>query len=153
LRTKTTVQLDQDAKLQATDDPADFTKASNASTGSTPSYMPFMGGKDLQDVSIIGPGTIDGAGERWWVPAEEARRKRPGYTLPRPSLIVLTGCKNLRLENLTLQNSPKFHFVPTDCDGVIVSNVTITAPPRSPNTDAIDPSASRNVLITHCRID
>ena len=93
------------------------------------------------------------SGGKWWVPAEEARQKKSGYTLPRPNLIVLTGCKNVLLENLTLQNSPKYHFVPTECEGVVVSNVTILAPPRSPNTDAIDPSSCKNVLITRCRID
>ena len=57
------------------------------------------------------------------------------------------------MENVTIKDSPKFHLVPTDCDGVIISNVTITAPEHAANTDAIDPSISRNVLITKCRID
>jgi polygalacturonase len=57
------------------------------------------------------------------------------------------------LENLTVQNSPKFHFVPTDCEGVVVSNATILAPEHAANTDAIDPGACKNVLITKCRID
>jgi polygalacturonase len=43
--------------------------------------------------------------------------------------------------------------VPTESENVIVSNVTILAPERSANTDAIDPSGCKNVLITHCRID
>jgi polygalacturonase len=147
LQTRTALQLEAGAMLKATDDPADF-------AGEKPgSFVPFIGGKELEDAAIIGPGVIDGSGGRWWVPAEEARRKTPGYTLPRPNLIVLTRCRNLRLENLTLQNSPKFHFVPTECEGVLVTNVTVTAPPGSPNTDAIDPSASRRVVITHCRID
>jgi polygalacturonase len=150
LHNKTTLQLDAGAKLLATDDPAAFSKDGLA-TGT--SFMPFLGGKNLDGVAIVGPGIIDGAGARWWVPAEEARKKTPGYTLPRPNLIVFTGCKNVRLENLTLQNSPKFHLVPTDCDGVIISNVTILAPSGSANTDAIDPSASQNVLITKCTID
>jgi len=68
-------------------------------------------------------------------------------------LIVLTGCQNLHVENITLRDSPKFHLVPTDCDGVVISNVTITAPEHAANTDAIDPSVCRNVLITKCRID
>lgn len=155
LRTKTTVQLDAGAKLQATGDQSAFLKSGTnwlaAKSGSD--FVPFVGGKDLTDVTITGNGTIDGAGENWWEAAEEARRKTPGYTLPRPNLIVLTGCKNLRIENITLQNSPKFHLVPTDCDGVVISNVTITAPPHAANTDAIDPSVCRHVLITQCRID
>jgi polygalacturonase len=57
------------------------------------------------------------------------------------------------LENLTVQNSPKFHFVPTECEGVVISNVTILAPEHAANTDAIDPSSCKNVLITKCRID
>jgi polygalacturonase len=147
LRSNTTVQLDAGATLLATDDPADF-------AGSTSnSFIAFVGGKKLHDVTITGQGIIDGSGARWWIPAEAARQKTPGYTLPRPNLVVLTGCTNLRVENITLQNSPKFHLVPTDCDGVIISNVTVLAPAHAANTDAIDPSACRNVLITKCRID
>ena len=147
LHSSTTVQLDAGATLLATDDPADF-------AGSTSnSFIPFVGGKKLHDVTITGQGIIDGSGAKWWIPAEAARQKTPGYTLPRPNLVVLTGCTNLRVENITLQNSPKFHFVPTDCDGVIVSNVTVLAPAHAANTDAIDPSACRNVVITKCRID
>ena len=58
----------------------------------------------------------------------------------------------MRLENITLQNSPKFHFVPSDCEDVVVSNVTILAPAHAANTDAIDPSG-RRMLITRCKID
>ena len=65
----------------------------------------------------------------------------------------MTGCTNLRVENITLQNSPKFHLVPADCDGVIISNVTVLAPVGAANTDAIDPTACRNVVITKCHID
>ncbi len=155
LRSKITLQLDEGAKLQATTNHADFMKTPgdwlSAKGGSD--FIPFITGKDLTDVTMTGKGTIDGSGEVWWGPAEEARRKTPGYTLPRPNMIVLTGCKNVRLENITLQNSPKFHFVPTNCDGVVVSNVTILAPATAPNSDAIDPSICRNVLITRCRID
>lgn len=155
LRTRTTLQLDEAAKLQATGEQAAFLKSGTnwleAKSGGD--FTPFIGGKNLVDVTITGKGTIDGGGENWWEAAEKARRKQPGYTLPRPNLIVLTGCKNLRVENITIQNSPKFHLVPTDCDGVVISNVTILAPAHAANTDAIDPSVCRNVLITRCRID
>jgi polygalacturonase len=72
--------------------------------------------------------------------------------LPRPNLIVIERSKNLRFENLTLQNSPKFHLVPTDCDDVVISNVTFLAPERAANTDAMDPSGHR-YLITKCKVD
>ena len=147
LHSKTTLRLDAGAMLKATDERDDFAAKGPGR------FTAFVNGAGLTNVAISGPGTIDGSGGKWWGPAEEARRKTPGYTFPRPNLIEFTGCKNVRLDNLTLQNSPKFHLVPAECEGVVVSNVTILAPPRSPNTDAIDPSSCKNVLITRCRID
>lgn len=146
--TKTTLQLDKGATLQANDDPADYKR-----TDKPDSFFPFLAGKDLEDVTIAGPGVIDGGGQKWWVDAEAARQKKSGYTLPRPNMIVLTRVTNLVVRDVTLQNAPKFHLVPTECDGVEVTGVTILAPERSPNTDGIDPSMCRNVKITNCLID
>ena len=146
IRTKTTMLLEAGATLLASPTQSDFLKGGG-------DFIPFISGKDLTDVTFTGKGTIDGNGAVWWEEAEKARQKVSGYTLPRPNLIVLTRCKNVRMENLTLQNSPKFHFVPTECEGVVISNVTILAPEHAANTDAIDPSGCKNVLITKCRID
>jgi polygalacturonase len=148
IRTKTTVMLEKGATLRATDDPADYKREDNPNA-----FTAFLSGKDLEDVTIAGAGVIDGAGKRWWVPAEAARQKKAGYTLPRPNLIVLTRVKNLVIRDITLQNSPKFHLVPTECNGVTISGITILAPERSPNTDGIDPTICRNVRITGCTID
>lgn len=155
LRTKTTVQLAAGATLLASTNQMDFMKTPGdwlaARSGSD--FIPFISGQDLTDVTFTGGGVIDGNGAAWWGAAEQARRLKSGYTLPRPNLIVIERAKNLRLENLTLQNSPKFHFVPTECEGVVISNVTVLAPERAANTDAIDPSGCKNVLITKCKID
>jgi polygalacturonase len=148
LRTKMTFLLEAGAMLKATDDPADYKQAKKPN-----SFMPFLSGEDLQDVVIAGRGVIDGSGARWWEPAEAARQKKSGYTLPRPNMIVLTRVTNLVVRDVTLQNSPKFHLVPTECDGVTISGITIRAPERSPNTDGIDPSMCRHVKITGCTID
>ncbi len=158
LRTKTTLRLDPGATLKATDEPKDFLPNdvawSDVLNGSKRGPLaPFINGKDLTGIKICGGGTIDGSGAKWWIPAEAARRKVRGYTLPRPNLIVLEQCKQVCLENITLRNSPKFHFVPIACEDVIVSNVTITAPEHAANTDAIDPSSCKDVLITKCTID
>ena len=155
LRAKTIVRLEADATLLASTNQSDFMKAPGnwlqARSGSD--FVPFISGKDLKDVTFTGKGVIDGNGAVWWGEAEKARQRRPGYTLPRPNLIVLERCQNVRVENIALQNSPKFHFVPTESEGVVVSNVTVIAPAGAANTDAIDPSGCKNVLITRCRID
>ncbi|MGD9636382.1 MAG: glycoside hydrolase family 28 protein [Pirellulales bacterium] len=148
LRDQTTLRIAEGATLKAIDDPSAY-----ARTDKPGEFNHFLTGKDLADITIEGGGVIDGSGERWWIPAEEARQKKSGYTLPRPNLIVLTRVKNLTVRNVTIQNSPKFHFVPTECDGVLVENCTFLAPERAPNTDAIDPSMCRNVTVRGCTID
>lgn len=153
LSTKTTLQIDRGAKLLGTDEPSDYFKSGTTGKRTSASFNGLINGKNLTDITITGGGIIDGAGARWWVPAEAAREKTPGYSMPRPRLISIANSRNVRVTDVTLQNSPSYHFVPADCEGVVVSNVTILAPERSPNTDAIDPSACKNVLITKCRID
>ena len=155
IKTKTTLLIEAGATLTASTNqndflktPGDWTKAKGGGD-----FVPFLSGKDLENVTIAGAGTIEGSGAVWWEAAEEARRKVSGFTLPRPNLIVLTRAKNLVVRDVTIQNSPKFHLVPTECEDVLITNVTILAPERSPNTDAIDPSVSRRVTITKCLID
>lgn len=145
LRSQTTLQLDAGAVLQARDEPADFLDAKGAT-------MAFVNGKQLTDIAITGRGTIDGAGGRWWAPVRAAKKTGAKETVHRPRMIMLSNCKNVRIENVTLQNSPSFHLVPADCQDVIISGVTIHAPADSPNTDAMDPSC-KNLLVTNCTFD
>jgi len=155
IRTKTTLLIEEGTTLLASTNQSDFMKVpgdwTKARSGND--FVPFLSGKDLEDVTIAGRGTIEGSGSVWWEAAEEARRKVSGFTMPRPNLIVLTRVKNLIVRDVTIQNSPKFHLVPTECDDVLITNVTILAPEGAANTDAIDPSVSRRVTITKCLID
>jgi polygalacturonase len=155
VRARTTILLEEGATLLASPTQSDFLKGGGDWLKATNSgaFIPLISGKDLVDVTFTGKGTIDGNGAVWWEEAEKARQKVSGYTLPRPNLVTLNRCKNVRLENITLQNSPKFHFVPAECEDVVISNVTILAPVHAANTDAIDPSNCRNVTITRCLID
>jgi len=152
---RTTVSLEAGATLLASPVQSDFLKGGGdwlkAISGGD--FIPFISGKDADNVTINGAGTIDGNGAVWWDEAEKARQKTPGYTLPRPNLIVFNRCNHLRLTGVRLVNSPKFHFVPTDCEDVAVDNISIIAPVGAANTDGIDPGNCRNVTITRCTID
>ena len=155
LKSNATLQLNEGAILKATTNHADLMKTPGdwLTAKGSGDFVPFIGGKDLINITITGKGTIDGSGQVWWGPAEEARQKKSGYTLPRPNLIILTRCKNVKITGVTIQNAPKFHLVPTDCEDVVIDGVTFNAPERAPNTDAVDPSVSRRILITRCVID
>lgn len=153
--THTTLRLEAGAVLVASTNQADFLKVPGdwLKAKSSSEFVPFLSGKDLENVTISGSGVIEGNGQVWWEEAEKARRQVSGFTLPRPNLIVLTRARNLVIRDVTLQNSPKFHLVPTESDDVLITNVTILAPEGAANTDAIDPSVCRRVTITKCLID
>jgi polygalacturonase len=150
-----TVRLEAGATLYATTNQGAFLKAAGdwlaAKSGSD--FNPFLSIKDSTNLTLSGPGTIDGNGAVWWEEAEKARRQVSGFTLPRPNLIVPQRIQNLRVTGLTIQNSMKFALVPTECENVWIESVKILAPERAANTDAIDPSLSRNVMVTNCFID
>lgn len=70
----------------------------------------------------------------------------------RPHLVNITDSKNLLLENVHLLNSPKFHFVPTRIQNLIVDGVNIRCPHWAQNGDAMDPGNVQVALIVNCNI-
>src|SRR5438270_10567223 len=128
------------------------------------SILPLISGTNLSDVEIRGEGTIDGAGAPWWqrfraeraagVPQQgQPRAAGQPAESPRPKLVLLTGCTRVRVQGVTLKDSPQFHLVPNRCREVTIEDVKVIAPADSPNTDGIDPTGSRDVLIRRCFVD
>lgn len=115
---------------------------------------PLINGKNLHDVAITGPGTIDGSGAHWWTWSERAARAQPGRLVyRRPHLIVITQCDRLLIADVTLLNSSMFHLVPTSVTDLTIERVKIRAPENAPNTDAIDPGLVTRAVIRDCEID
>lgn len=122
------------------------------------SPAPLISGRKLHDVALTGPGTIDGSGEHWWAWSERAARKvaktEPGRLVyPRPHLVTIDGCERLRVADITLRYSSKFHLVPRSITDLTIERVKVRAPFDAPNTDAIDPGPGTNFLIRDCDID
>ncbi len=57
------------------------------------------------------------------------------------------NCNGLQLSKLNHLNSPKNHISISSCNEVYISNLRISAPEDSPNTDGIDISHSSNVRV------
>jgi polygalacturonase len=126
--------------------------------------LPLIRGLNLTNIEIRGEGTIDGAGAIWWQrfraeraagAPQEGQPALPGQPTahPRPKLVWLIGCNKVHIQGVTLKDSPQFHLVPNRCRDVTIEDVKVIAPEDAPNTDAIDPTSSRNVLIRRCFID
>jgi polygalacturonase len=151
LKSKITLQLDKGATLLGSPDHADYPPKTEFHL---PDAQPLVSAINAENVAITGEGTIDGNGESWW---QEARSIRDhgilGTGHPRPKLVIFDHCRHVRVEGITVQNSPMWQLVPYYSDDVIIRNVRILAPARSPNTDAIDPFSSSNVMIDHVYSD
>jgi len=157
LTSKLALVLEKGAVIRASENFGDYETADRK-------IVPLIGGKKLTDIAIRGEGVIDGAGAPWWkrfraeraagVPQQgQPRAAGQPQESPRPKLILLTDCANILIQGVTLRDAPQFHLVPQRCHDVTIENVTIIAPADSPNTDAIDPTSSREVLIRECVID
>ncbi|HTS17614.1 MAG TPA: glycosyl hydrolase family 28 protein [Verrucomicrobiae bacterium] len=107
-----------------------------------PGTTTFITGTGLHDVEISGLGTIDGQGTNWWFPLASSR----------PNFISFSGCTNVLIQDVTLQNPPTFHLMLKGSNaGLTIQGITINTPFSAPNTDGMD-LASTNVLIQNCYI-
>lgn len=109
---------------------------------------------NAENIVIHGGGTIDGNGESWWINRDQVRA--PGAAdgdHPRPRLVVFDHCKNVTMENVTVQNSPMWQIVPYYSENLVFRNLKVLAPAHSHNTDAIDPFSSKHIVIDHVYAD
>jgi DNA sulfur modification protein DndE len=71
----------------------------------------------------------------------------------RPDLFKLIQCDGILLDGPTFRNSPKYHLHPTQCENIIIRNVTVSTAWFAQNGDGIDLSSCRNVLIYKTTVD
>jgi polygalacturonase len=151
LRSHITFELEAGAVLLGSPDHDDYPAKTEFRS---PGRQSLVSATNAEDVSITGSGVIDGNGESWWL---EARRFKDAGILgsehTRPRLVVFDHCHHVRVEGVTLQNSPMWQLVPYNSDDVVIRNIRVLAPEKSPNTDAINPFSSSNVVIDHVFAD
>ena len=133
-----------------------------------------------ENITITGKGVLDGNGQEWWSAAREKKsrpqivpetqleqefarlnpdyKNQPGggggraFQFLRPPLLQLFNCSNIRLEGITLQNSPFWTLHPVYCTNVVITGVSINNPHDAPNTDGIDIDSCEDVLIENCYV-
>ncbi len=76
----------------------------------------------------------------------------PARDFLRPKLLVLSDCRNVLIEDVTLRNSPAFVCYPVHCTNVIIRGVSIFNEYWAQNGDGIDLSACRNALLYRCNV-
>jgi polygalacturonase len=104
------------------------------------------------DVTLRGPGRIDGngpafrhtaAGPRMWMEMIKPRVE---------AMVHFRNCRNVRVLDVCLDDSPAWNLHFYDCDNVWVRGLQISGALFGPNIDGIDVQGCRDVLISDCQI-
>lgn len=162
----TTLELQKGAKLIFGTNAKDYLPVVPTSWEGTfiHNYSPLIYAYQVKNVAIIGEGTIDGNGKegfsKWYdlqKPSQQLSRKMNHEGTPiekrifgeshylRPHLIQFYDCKNILIEDVTIENSPFWtvHFLKSE--NIIARKVKFNA--FNKNNDGFDPEYSKNILI------
>lgn len=96
-------------------------------------------GKNLENVKIYGPGTLDGS-------ALTKSSKVPDGIGDKAIALML--CENVEIRNLNIREGGHYAILATACTDVIIDNVNIKT-----SRDGIDLIQCSNVEITNCHVD
>ncbi len=113
--------------------------------------------ENAENFSISGMGKIDSNGTAF---TQLATKEEHHYTPYRrinaptpPRVVFLTGCQNVRIEDISIVNSPAgWAYWIHDCDYVTFDKVKIICDLRYPNNDGIHINCSRNVTVSNASI-
>jgi len=176
-----TVSLDEGAVLSFIPEPERYNPVWTRWEGLECYAMhPCIFAAEQENITITGKGVLDGGGGRWWDTLREKRhlnQQEPqtpqelalaalnrGYETQqsggggrkmqflRPPLVQFLNCSKIRLEGVTLQNSPFWTLHPLYCRDVVISGLTIKNPFDAPNTDGMDIDSCEDVLIENCMV-
>lgn len=67
--------------------------------------------------------------------------------------VKFSGCQDIIYNGLTQKDSPRNHISIFGCTNATLSNIHLTAPENSPNTDGIDISLSHNINVFRSSIE
>ncbi|XP_021742796.1 probable polygalacturonase At1g80170 isoform X2 [Chenopodium quinoa] len=105
---------------------------------------------NLTSVIFQGKGVIDGSGSKWW--SASCKKNKTNPCKGAPTALTIDSSSAIRVKGLTIQNSQQMHFVIARSNSVRVSNVLVSSPEDSPNTDGIHITESTNVALLDCKI-
>ena len=169
LKSRIELHLDEGATLLFSPDPAHYLPVVKTRWEGTEvlGYSPLIYARDVEDVAITGPGTIDGNADslfhKWHAQAapDFQRLRKLGFegapldqrvfgegTHLRPPLIQLFGAKRVLLEGFTARHSPFWVNHLVYAEHATVRGLTVES--RFPNNDGVDVDSSRYVLVERC---
>lgn len=166
LKSNVTLYVEAGATILGSLDLTDYTEMAGPSHKGDANQTHLIYARDQENVTLAGPGRIDGQGSHFWLPSGRAPlseadqwaevtahawMKNPNG---RPSpMLEFVGCRWLRVEGLRIENASGWTMRPINCDNVILHGLSIKNPNIGPNTDGMDITGCQNVFVSDCSID
>jgi hypothetical protein len=129
--------------LHAYDPPESFAGTAYQDGGHTYFHNSLIWGEGLTNVSITGPGMINGGGL-----TKQDKGVGQGSIGQGDKAIALKLCRGVLLRDFTIFHGGHFAVLATGCDNMTVDNVTMDT-----NRDGLDIDCCRNVMVSNCRIN
>lgn len=110
--------------------------------------------KDVENVAILGKGTIHGNGVSFMGrELADSYELKPVSTFdPRPHVLTLMGVRNLTIRDITIRDGAYWTVHLIGCDNVNIDGVNLLNNLKIRNGDGIDIDHSKNVRISNCHI-
>lgn len=159
LKSQVELYLEKDAVLVSSLDPEDgidFSKEfddDNAATGWDGGC--FLFAMHEKDITIAGPGTIDGQGRKVFYDGDldggwhECPLQVKSF---RPRTTFLEDVENLTVKDVTFYDAAFWTLHMAGCRNVLVENIQIRNNDRGPNNDGIDPDCCKHVRVRNCNV-
>lgn len=143
LRSHVTLRLEPGAILLGSTDLADYPQTIPALRSYTDHYatQSLIYAENVENVGIVGRGTIDGQGEAF---------KSKTYK-DRPYVIRMISCRNVLIDGIGLRHSAMWMQHYLACDDVVVRGIRVDNRCNA-NNDGIDIDGCRNVRVSDCSI-
>ena len=102
---------------------------------------------NLKDITVTGPGTVDGSGVEW------TAKPRGSLRQGKPRLIGFQNCNQVEISNLQLRNQASWGLFVLYSTDVEIRGLDIRAAHNIPSSDGIDIDSGNKINIADCDID
>ncbi|KAF6158576.1 hypothetical protein GIB67_040090 [Kingdonia uniflora] len=106
--------------------------------------------QNIQNFKVEGGGVINGNGKIWW--KNSCKTNKAFKCTHAPTAVTFYKCNNLKLNSIKIEDAQQMHVSIQSCVNVQATNLMVTAPEESPNTDGIHITATKNINLANCVI-
>ncbi|MEX3019938.1 glycoside hydrolase family 28 protein [Kluyvera sp. STS39-E] len=141
-----TLHLEAGARLLASPHVEDY-PAEMTQTVAELSRMALIYAHGCHHLTVSGEGALVGGASAWFAASADDQ----GYYQPktmRPRMLVLEGCQQVRIRDITISDSPMWTAHLVSCNQVFIHNLTIDNDLALSNTDALDIDSCQHVHIS-----